>query len=38
MSEIADYLRARIAGRRVIAEVEAERGESGDWRYEPGVA
>jgi hypothetical protein len=36
MSEIADFLRARIAERRTLAEAAAEKAGSGDWRYKPG--
>lgn len=36
MSEIADFLRARIAERRAIAEAAAGKTGSGDWRYKPG--
>jgi len=36
MSEIADFLRARYAERRAVAEAAAEKAGSGDWRYKPG--
>ncbi|MFF2100957.1 DUF6221 family protein [Streptomyces sp. NPDC058202] len=37
MTEIADFLRARIAERRALAEAAAAKAESGDWRYKPGA-
>lgn len=36
MSEIADFLRARITERRALAVAAAEKAGSGDWRYKPG--
>ncbi|MET8694711.1 DUF6221 family protein [Streptomyces bauhiniae] len=36
MSEIADFLRARYAEQRVIAEAAAEHAGTRDWRYRPG--
>jgi len=36
MSEIADFLRARYAERRALAEAAVEWAQTGDWRYEPG--
>lgn len=36
MSQIADFLRARIAERQAIAEAAAAKAGSGDWRYKPG--
>lgn len=36
MSEIAEFLRARYAERRALAEAAAECARTGDWRYEPG--
>ncbi|WHM30210.1 DUF6221 family protein [Streptomyces sp. BPPL-273] len=35
MSDIADFLRARYAEQRAIAEVASRTAGSGDWRYDP---
>ncbi|MGA4875843.1 DUF6221 family protein [Streptomyces lydicamycinicus] len=37
MSDLAEFLRARYAERRTIAEQAAQRAGSADWRYEPGA-
>lgn len=36
MSDIADFLRARLAEQRALAESAAEQAQSGDWRYKAG--
>lgn len=37
MTEIADFLRARIAERRALAEQAADKAGAGDWRHKPGA-